>query len=57
MVTGNESGCVQCPVCAERIPLYAVEMHASDCAEKTFDNNNESGCVRCPDNNDVIILV
>ena len=35
--TVSNDGFVNCPICNTRIPLYAVEMHASDCAENRFD--------------------
>lgn len=28
-----------CPICNELIPVYALELHASVCAEQTYDNN------------------
>ena len=39
-VPGNQPGddCAQCPVCGVWFPLYAVEVHASQCAERTYGN-------------------
>ncbi len=38
----NQPGdnCAQCPVCGVWFPLYAVEVHASQCAERTYGNSS-----------------
>ena len=33
----EKEGLGKCPVCGAWLPLYVVEMHASECAEKTYD--------------------
>jgi cytidine deaminase len=38
-LTDEQEESMPCPVCNELIPAYALELHATVCAERTFDNH------------------